>query len=244
MKKNNDNVKNMIKEVTRKTYKAKGKVLTEEELEQKANEILEEKEKKQLAEKEKRRLERKKKAEEKRRKEEPKTVDVLANNLNNSLDEFTKEIKSHIQAFENSRNRCLNEYDMEMIARQVFYTLNDFQKNIIGYLRNREKVEDKRTLLIDEDLSVEYSLLKCALGYFYEEQEIKIVKEEFLAEDGKTVLKKEIPKVITVKKEVKADKEAQKYWLKMYKNEYKDLNVKDDIKLLKLRKKELEKMGL
>lgn len=139
MKKNNENVKNMIKEVTRKTYKAKGKILTEEELEQKANEILEEKEKKQLAEKEKRRLERKKKAEEKRRKEEPKTVDELDNKLNKCLNEFTKEMESHVQAFRNGNDKYLNEYDMEDISKQVFYTLNDFKKNIIGYLKNSDR---------------------------------------------------------------------------------------------------------
>lgn len=142
MKKNNDNVKNMIKEVTRKTYKAKGKILTEEELEQKANEILAEKEKKQSEEKEKRRLERKKKTEEKKKLEEPKTVDELEKKLKESLNSFTEEMKFNIQSFQNSKYTYLNEYDMEDIARQVFYTFDDFQKNIICYLKN---IENKKS---------------------------------------------------------------------------------------------------
>lgn len=90
---------------------------------------------------------------------------------------------------------------------------------------------------------VEKSLLKLCKGYKYYEEVANKVKEEVLADDGKTVLVKEHVEVVNVKKYKAPELAAQKFWLinrknKAWKN---DPNVTDNNnKMLKLKEKEVE----
>jgi hypothetical protein len=90
--------------------------------------------------------------------------------------------------------------------------------------------------------AVEKSLLNNCLGYkYYEEVAVK-VKEEVLADDGKTILVKESVVVKSVKKYKGPDLGAQKFWLVNRNNRkwQEDPNkVENDKKLTKLKEKEV-----
>lgn len=114
------------------------------------------------------------------------------------------------------------------------------------FRRYKEKNEDILSALdnrnINANMNVELTLLKCALGYEYEEEEV--VKERITSFDkeGRKIIK-EIPKVVKVKKKALPNIQAQKYWLNNRKlNNWKDNphKVKNDIEILELRKKQLE----
>lgn len=90
---------------------------------------------------------------------------------------------------------------------------------------------------------VEKSLLKLCKGYKYYEEVANKVKEEVLADDGKTVLVKEHVEVVNVKKYKSPELAAQKFWLVNRKNKAwkEDPNkVNNDSELLKLKKQEAE----
>ena len=114
-------------------------------------------------------------------------------------------------------------------------------------LRNYES-KDKRVFsalnspIENMNTKVEYALLKCALGYEYEEEELTKVKEVITDSDGKKITR-ETYKPILIKKKVKPDVNAQKFWLNNRDEEdWKDNphKVKNDKELMELRKKELE----
>lgn len=89
---------------------------------------------------------------------------------------------------------------------------------------------------------IEYALLKCALGYEYEEEEIIKYKETTTDSQGRKIIK-ESCKPISVKKRMKPDVNAQKFWLNNRKKDYWKDNphkVSNDKELLEIRKKELE----
>lgn len=86
------------------------------------------------------------------------------------------------------------------------------------------------------------ALYKCCTGYKYYEDVVQKVKEEVLAEDGKTILVKEHVEVKSVKKYKGPDINAQKYWLNNRDTaKWKDDPNKaaNDKKLTKLKEKEI-----
>lgn len=95
---------------------------------------------------------------------------------------------------------------------------------------------------IRANMNVELSLLKCALGYEYEEEVITKEKIVSFDEEGRKIVR-EIPRTIKIKRRVEPNINAQKYWLNNRKvnhwadNPHKTMNNKE---LLELRKKEIE----
>lgn len=90
---------------------------------------------------------------------------------------------------------------------------------------------------------VELALIKLALGYEVEVEELTKVREVTTDENGKKVIK-EYMKPVKVKKYIPPNVNAQKYWLNNRDlNQWKDNphKVANDKELLELRKKELEK---
>lgn len=86
------------------------------------------------------------------------------------------------------------------------------------------------------------ALFKCCTGYKYYEEVATKVKEEVLAEDGKTILVKEDVIVKSVKKYRGPDLNAQRYWLNNRdKAQWKDdpHKVENDKKTTKLKEKEV-----
>jgi hypothetical protein len=89
---------------------------------------------------------------------------------------------------------------------------------------------------------VEKALLNNCLGYKYYEEIATKVKEEVLAEDGKTILIKESVVVKSVKKYKGPELAAQKFWLinRQNKKWREDPNkVENDNKLTRLKEKEI-----
>lgn len=87
------------------------------------------------------------------------------------------------------------------------------------------------------------ALYKCCTGYKYYEEVATKVKEEVLAEDGKTILSKENVVVKPVKKYRGPDLAAQRYWLNNRdKKQWKEdpYKVENDKKLTNLREKEID----
>ncbi|MCI1478972.1 MAG: hypothetical protein LKH93_16305 [Clostridium beijerinckii] len=62
-------------------------------------------------------------------------IDKLEENLSQSLNKFSMEMQNKI---DNAADQPLNEYDLDYLAREVFYTLNDFKDNIIQYLKDNK----------------------------------------------------------------------------------------------------------
>lgn len=62
-------------------------------------------------------------------------IDELEENLSESLNQFSMEMQNKI---DNAADQPLNEYDLDYLAREVFYTLNDFKDNIIKYLNDNK----------------------------------------------------------------------------------------------------------
>lgn len=86
------------------------------------------------------------------------------------------------------------------------------------------------------------ALYKCCTGYKYYEEVATKVKEEVLAEDGKTILTKEDVVIKSVRKYRGPDLNAQKYWLNNRdKAQWKEdpFKVENDKKLAKLKEKEI-----
>lgn len=114
-------------------------------------------------------------------------------------------------------------------------------------LRNYEGKDERVFSVLNNPIDninnkVEYSLLKCALGYEIEEEEL--IKERTITTDdkGQKVIT-ETYKPVKIKKRIKADVNAQKFWLSNRKeSQWKDNphKVKNDKELLALRKKEIE----
>lgn len=86
------------------------------------------------------------------------------------------------------------------------------------------------------------ALYKNAIGYPYYEEIATKVKNEVLAEDGKTILVQESVEINSVKKYKGPDLAAQKYWLgNRDKNKWQEdpHKVNNDKKLTKLREQEI-----
>lgn len=114
-------------------------------------------------------------------------------------------------------------------------------------LRNYESKDERVFSALNNPIEnmntkVEYALLKCALGFEYEEEELTKVRETTTDENGKKIIK-ESYKPVVIKKRVNPNINAQKFWLSnRNKEEWKDNphKVKNDNELLELRKKEIE----
>lgn len=90
--------------------------------------------------------------------------------------------------------------------------------------------------------NVEASLLQCCNGYTYIEDIANKVKKEVLSEDGKTILVQESIEIVKVKKHVKKDVNAIKFWLlnqskKNWNNDPNKLAL--DKKMVKLKEREI-----
>lgn len=91
--------------------------------------------------------------------------------------------------------------------------------------------------------NVVQSLYKCCNGYKYYEEVPTKVKEEVLADDGKTILSKETVVIKSVKKYKGPDLAAQKYWLNNRdKTKWQEdpNRVANDKKITRLKEKEVE----
>ncbi|AWK50486.1 hypothetical protein DIC82_05320 [Clostridium beijerinckii] len=62
-------------------------------------------------------------------------IDELEENLSESLNQFSMEMQNKI---DNAVDDSLNKNDIDDLAREVFYTLNDFKDNIIKYLNDNK----------------------------------------------------------------------------------------------------------
>lgn len=62
-----------------------------------------------------------------------KNINDLDKALKQSLTDFATEMQSKVSTF---KGESLSEYDMDDIARNVFYVMEDFRKNIIEYLKD------------------------------------------------------------------------------------------------------------
>lgn len=62
-------------------------------------------------------------------------IDELEENLSESLNQFSMEMQNKI---DNAADDPLNKNDIDDLAREVFYTLNDFKDNIIKYLNDNK----------------------------------------------------------------------------------------------------------
>lgn len=119
------------------------------------------------------------------------------------------------------------------VSDRTFRRYKEKNEAILSALDNRN---------INANMNVELTLLKCALGYEYEEE--IVVKDKITSFDleGRKVIK-EIPRVVKVIKWAKPDVAAQKYWLNnrslnhWNNNPHKVINDKE---LMELRRKELE----
>lgn len=62
-------------------------------------------------------------------------IDELEGNLSESLNQFSMEMQNKI---DNAAADPLNKNDIDDLAREFFYTLNDFKDNIIKYLNDNK----------------------------------------------------------------------------------------------------------
>ncbi|KHD14959.1 hypothetical protein AB2T63_12140 [Clostridium butyricum] len=63
-------------------------------------------------------------------------INDLEKALDQSLNQFSIEMQSKVNS---AKGEPLNEYDIDDIARNVFYTMNDFKANIVKYLKENNK---------------------------------------------------------------------------------------------------------
>lgn len=119
------------------------------------------------------------------------------------------------------------------VSERTFRRYKEKNKEILSALDNRN---------INANMNVELTLLKCALGYEYEEEIVVKDKTTSFDSEGRKVIK-ETPRVVKVIKCAKPDVAAQKYWLNNRRLNHWNNNphkVINDKELMELRKKELE----
>lgn len=67
-------------------------------------------------------------------------TDELNIRLGDTLQDFNREIRFHLDTFEQHHdNENLTKHDFEEMGRQVFYCLSAFRDDLIGFLR-KERV--------------------------------------------------------------------------------------------------------
>ena len=119
------------------------------------------------------------------------------------------------------------------VSDRTFRRYKEKNEEILSALDNRN---------INANMNVELTLLKCALGYEYEEEIVVKDKITSFDSEGRKVIK-ETPRVVKVIKCAKPDVAAQKYWLNNRRLNHWNNNphkVINDKELMELRKKELE----
>lgn len=151
-------------------------------------------------------------------------------------DSFEDLIESHLDEIEQWLEQ--NNTDKE-IANKLGIAYSTFRKykGISVALKGRYA-----TVKDNKNQEVEKALYKGCIGYAYHEEIANKVKEEYLAEDGKTILSRETVKVVNVKKYKGPDLNAQKYWLNnKEKAKWKEdpHKVANDKKLTNLKEKEI-----
>lgn len=67
-----------------------------------------------------------------------KNINDLDKALKQSLSDFAIEIQDKVSTF--NKGESLSEYDMDDIAKNVFYLMEDFRNNIIEYLKDNTDV--------------------------------------------------------------------------------------------------------
>lgn len=151
-------------------------------------------------------------------------------------DSYEDLIESHLDEIEQWLEQ--NNTDKE-IANKLGIAYSTFRKykGISVALKGRYA-----TVKDNKNQEVEKALYKGCVGYAYYEEIANKVKEEYLAEDGKTILSREVVKVVSVKKYKGPDLNAQKYWLNnKEKTKWKEdpHKVSNDKKLTNLKEKEI-----
>ncbi|RXI50184.1 Xaa-His dipeptidase [Clostridium tetani] len=131
-----------------------------------------------------------------------------------------------------------NNTDKEIAEKlgMAYSTFRKYKSTNVALRSRIATAKDKK------NQEVEKALYKGCIGYKYYEEVATKVKEEYLAEDGKTILSREDVKVVNVKKYKCPDLNAQKYWLNNKdKMHWKDdpHKVANDKKLTKLKEKEV-----
>lgn len=156
------------------------------------------------------------------------------------------EILARSDSFEELINKSLDKIESwvetgdtdKEIAEKLGMSYSTYRK----YKSNNVALQGRIATARDKkNQEVEKALYKKCLGYPYYEEVATKIKEEILAEDGKTVLVKEDVKVVQVKKYSAPDLGAQKFWLTNRKNKsWKDdpNKVANDKKLIKLKEDE------
>ena len=151
-------------------------------------------------------------------------------------DSYEDLIESHLDEIEQWLEQ--NNTDKE-IANKLGIAYSTFRKykGISVALKVRYA-----TVKDNKNQEVEKALYKGCIGYSYYEEIVNKVKEEYLAEDGKTILSREVVKVVSIKKYKGPDLNAQKYWLNnKEKTKWKEdpHKVANDKKLTNLKEKEI-----
>lgn len=151
-------------------------------------------------------------------------------------DSFEELIESHLDKIEQWVEH--NNTDKEIAEKLgiAYSTFRKYKSTNVALKSRIATAKDKK------NQEVEKALYKGCVGYYYEEEVATKIKEECLAEDGKTIISKEDVKVVSVKKYKAPDLNAQKYWLNnKEKAKWKDdpHRVDNDKKLTKLKEKEV-----
>lgn len=130
-----------------------------------------------------------------------------------------------------------------MSRKEIAKRLGVTDRTLRNYEAKNEKVFSAlNTPTENMNDRVEYALLKCALGYEYQEEELIKVKIVEVDKNGNKIIKETYePRLVT--KVHKPDVQAQKFWLNnRNEKKWKDNphKVKNDKELLEIKKKELE----
>ncbi len=116
-------------------------------------------------------------------------------------------------------------------------TLRRYKQEDLSLLTALETGSEKKTR------EVEYALLQSALGYKYMEEQPQKIKTIYYDENNNKCVKEEV-QIVKIERTIPPNVQAQRFWLNNRKEEYWKDNphkVKNDMELLEIRKKELER---
>ncbi|WP_097025410.1 Xaa-His dipeptidase [Clostridium peptidivorans] len=151
-------------------------------------------------------------------------------------DSFEELIESHLDEIEQWVERGDTDKEISEKLGVAYSTYRKYKSVSVALKARIATAKDKK------NQEVEKALYKGCIGYAYYEEVATKVKEEYLAEDGQTILSREDVKVVNVKKYKGPDLAAQKYWLNnKEKAKWKEdpHKVENDKKLTKLKEKEV-----
>ncbi len=152
-------------------------------------------------------------------------------------DSFEEIIESHLDQIESWVEGNNTDKEIAQKLGVAYSTYRKYKTTNVALKGRIATAKDKK------NQEVEKSLFKKCIGYKYTEEVATKIKEEVLAEDGKTILVKESVVVSEVKKYSGPDLGAQKFYLtnrssaKWKEDPHK---VENDKKLTKIKEKEAE----